>query len=43
MLYVILGHEAADSLPKRRETRPRHLAYLEALKRAPKRDESVRV
>lgn len=33
MLYVILGHDAADSLPKRRETRPRHLAYLEALKR----------
>lgn len=33
MLYMILGHDAPDSLPKRRETRPRHLEYIGALKR----------
>lgn len=31
MLYAILGHDRADSLPLRRESRPAHLAYLRAL------------
>jgi uncharacterized protein YciI len=32
MLYFIMGNDAPDSLEKRRNTRPAHLARLEALK-----------
>jgi uncharacterized protein YciI len=32
MLYVILGHDAPESLPKRRAARPAHLERLQALK-----------
>jgi len=32
MLYVIHGHDAPDSLPKRRAVRPAHLERLQALK-----------
>jgi uncharacterized protein YciI len=32
MLYAIIGRDAADSLPRRQEARPAHLARLEALK-----------
>lgn len=32
MLYVIIGTDAPDSLPKRQQARPAHLARLEALK-----------
>ena len=31
MLYAIIGHDVADSLGKRQEARPAHLARLEAL------------
>lgn len=31
MLYMILGDDAADALPRRRATRPAHLEYLKAL------------
>ena len=31
MLYMILGDDAADALPKRRATRPAHLEYLRTL------------
>ncbi|MDD3762162.1 MAG: YciI family protein [Nevskiales bacterium] len=31
MLYMILGHDAPDSLPLRRENRPAHLARLRQL------------
>jgi hypothetical protein len=31
MLYAIIGRDVADSLPKRRETRPAHLERLKAL------------
>lgn len=31
MLYLILGHDAVDALPKRRANRPAHLAYLQLL------------
>lgn len=31
MLYVILGDDAPDALPKRRATRPAHLEYLQPL------------
>lgn len=31
MLYMILGQDAADALPKRRATRPAHLEYLRTL------------
>lgn len=32
MLYLILGHDAPESLPKRRAARPAHLERLQALK-----------
>lgn len=32
MLYAIFGHDAADSLPKRKAARPAHLARLLALR-----------
>jgi uncharacterized protein YciI len=32
MLYAIIGEDIADSLPRRLEVRPAHLARLEALK-----------
>ena len=32
MWYLILGHDADDSLPKRRENRPAHLGRIEALR-----------
>lgn len=31
MLYAIIAEDGADSLEKRRATRPLHLAYLQAL------------
>ncbi len=31
MLYVILGRDAADALPRRRAARPAHLQRLQAL------------
>ena len=31
MLYVIIGRDAPDSLPRRRATRPAHLERLKAL------------
>jgi len=34
MLYVIIGEDVANSLPKRVHARPDHLARLEALKQA---------
>lgn len=32
MLYMILGEDADDALPRRRAARPAHLARLEALR-----------
>lgn len=32
MLYAIICQDAADSLPKRKQARPRHIARLEALR-----------
>ncbi len=32
MLYAIMAEDVADSLPRRREARPAHLARLESLK-----------
>ncbi len=34
MLYLILGHDAPDALPKRKVTRPAHLDYVRALQAA---------
>jgi uncharacterized protein len=34
MLYVIIGEDIANSLPKRLQARPDHLARLEVLKQA---------
>ena len=31
MLYMILGDDTADALPKRRAARPAHLEYLQTL------------
>ncbi|MDP3859031.1 MAG: YciI family protein [Stagnimonas sp.] len=31
MLYLILGHDAADALPRRKAARPAHLERLRAL------------
>ena len=31
MLYAIIAEDGADSLEKRRATRPRHLAYIQPL------------
>ncbi len=31
MLYIIQGHDFPDALPKRRATRPAHVAYLKTL------------
>ncbi|MFA5941711.1 MAG: YciI family protein [Sinimarinibacterium sp.] len=31
MLYIILGDDAPDALPKRRATRPAHVEYLRLL------------
>ena len=31
LLYAIVGHDVPDSLPLRRELRPRHLDHLRAL------------
>ncbi len=33
MYYAIIGEDVADSLPLRKQARPRHLERLEALKR----------
>lgn len=33
MYYVIIGQDAADSLPRRQQARPAHLERLETLKR----------
>lgn len=32
MLYMILGHDVPDSLPKRQAVRPAHLSRIEALR-----------
>jgi len=32
MLFVLIGYDAPDSLPKRREVRPLHLARAQALR-----------
>ena len=34
MLYAILGHDTPDSLEKRKQARPAHLARLESLRDA---------
>jgi uncharacterized protein len=31
MLYLILGHDGSDALPRRAATRPAHLDYVRAL------------